>query len=576
MIKILFFCNALFKLSCATLFSILLCTNTFYSNDFVDFLYNKNNQKYDTGYFYDINSKLYTQISPECLDEKSIDINSIDKQYYSQPVDPFSGDFFVANKNFLTTYFSHLNSNMPMNILGICGYTAISNFLSFYDSYWNDNFIPDQYDSEPSKILSSILFDSETSRYESPGVWNNITYESPSMETLINEIFLSGITDVNCSAFKESLDRKIMQQIYNQIDSGTFLGKLFQIAINNGSINPHFFEYEYHNNNNNYVDGVGVNNQIMNDVLRDYIADNQSLNGWISIVTSSIVENSFTERQRIRSEVVDIVKSGRPAIVGGNRYTYDSNGIIVGEAGHMVVAYDYDEESDILYGNMGWSAPDTSHCNLNEYFTVGLSDYWTISMSQAFSKFTSNNYIFVDKTAYYFPGTNQIYNLIKPSDFGFPNQYGGSTNSTNSQIVLQRTGEIIDCNRLRCGFINNESINLSTRRYEPGIAFLELNFDKCISFAKFNISWWSENEAISQANSSYKIEFLYNNEYFTAVDLWRDVFLSNDRNFPTPILVNFPNGVSTIRIYGEANNPIYSQNKGRLSIKDLYIQYSNI
>lgn len=40
---------------------------------------------------------------------------------------------------------------MPNNSLGICGYTGISMFFSYYDSYWNDSFIPEQYESDVAK-----------------------------------------------------------------------------------------------------------------------------------------------------------------------------------------------------------------------------------------------------------------------------------------------------------------------------------------------------------------------------------------------------------------------------------------
>ena len=52
-----------------------------------------------------------------------------------------------------------------------------------------------------------------------------------------------------------------------------------------------------------------------------------------------------------------------------------------GSFGHVVIAYDYDEEKDILYGNMGWSSRYYSHYNLDEYFNIQMSDYWTLNIS---------------------------------------------------------------------------------------------------------------------------------------------------------------------------------------------------
>ena len=43
-------------------------------------------------------------------------------------------------------YFSNLVDNFGNNTHGTCSYVAIGMLLSFYDSYWNDNLIPESYD----------------------------------------------------------------------------------------------------------------------------------------------------------------------------------------------------------------------------------------------------------------------------------------------------------------------------------------------------------------------------------------------------------------------------------------------
>ena len=359
------------------------------------------NNDFDTGYFYQTEPiEGEVQIAENFL--PSIDQNNENNLALrmSQPSDPFEGDTFVSNKTYLSTYYSHLHENMPFNRLGICGYTGISMFLSFYDSYWNDDFIPEQYDSNISEIDSGQLYSNLTDNYESPGVWNNIDWTYPSVNDLKNEIINSGITDIESTEFKEALDRKIMGEVYEQIDDGTFLGKLFEIGIENGSIKPHFIESEYHVANEGYVDGIGVNNDIMNSVLSDYINDNESLRDKVSIVTSKMNNSSVSEKNRIRSEIVEIVKTGRPVLMGGNGYNdSNNNGVQDNDErsfGHIVVAYEYDEENDVLYGNMGWSSPNQAHRNLDEYFNIQMSDYWSINISSALPRSRTNNYIFTN------------------------------------------------------------------------------------------------------------------------------------------------------------------------------------
>ena len=539
------------------------------------------NDDFDTGYFYQTEPIAgETQIAENFLpSNKQINENDISLRT-SQPSDPFEGDTFVSNKSYLSAYYSHLHENMPLNRLGICGYTGISMFLSFYDSYWSDDFIPEQYDSNNTEISSTQLYSNSTYEYESPGVWNNIDWTYPSVDDLKNEIIESGITDTESTEFKEALDRKVMGEVYEQIDDETFLGKLFEIGIENGSIKPHFIESEYHVANEGYVDGIGVNNDIMNSVLTDYVEDNDYLRGKVSIVTSKINNSSTSEKNRIRSEIVEIVKTGRPVLMGGNGYTDSNNNGIQDKDeptfGHVVVAYEYDEKYDILYGNMGWSSAAQAHRNLDEYFNIQMSDYWALNISSALPRTRTDNYIFTDKNSYYAPGLNAIYNIIRPQDYGFPESYGEATTSINKTVTLPSTGETFETERLRCGYIEQECINISTKRYSPGLAYLEYTFDKDIYQIEVDLSWWSSSEKVYSNDSNYRIEYLLSSSiYFEVFDLWDDVTLSTNRNSPTTITIGFPQGIRTFRFYGLASNPTNDRNKGRLSIFDMVVRYYN-
>ncbi|MBP3733330.1 MAG: hypothetical protein J6I84_08815 [Bacilli bacterium] len=197
-------------------------------------------------------------------------------------------DTFVSNKTFLTNYFSHLSENFPTNQLGICGYTAISMFLSFYDTYWNDCVIEEKYD-KPEDVDSALFYNPYTAyeKYQSPGVFNNILDTDPEIEDLENEAKLVN-GDVESEEFKKALDSLIMREIKKQINDDTFLGKLFQIAIDNGSIKPHFAMEEYKIANQGYLNGIGVTNKIMSDVLGDYVKQNDLLNKSVTIRTSKI------------------------------------------------------------------------------------------------------------------------------------------------------------------------------------------------------------------------------------------------------------------------------------------------
>ena len=66
------------------------------------------------------------------------------------------------NNNFSTKQFYNLNNYYKNNSKGSCGYVALSMILSFYDTYWDDRVIPENYDQNAN-------FQTGTS-FESPGI----------------------------------------------------------------------------------------------------------------------------------------------------------------------------------------------------------------------------------------------------------------------------------------------------------------------------------------------------------------------------------------------------------------------
>lgn len=532
---------------------------------------------YDTGYFYATVSSNNQIMNPENFTPGLKQSNPI-----VPPSNPFENDVFVPNNNYLFTYYYHLIDNMPRNTMGICGYTGISMLLSFYDSYWYDYFVTEQYDSEKSFLDSSLLNSSVADSYNSPGVKNNITSSGPSIETFKKEIKNMGITDEQSATFKDELDKRISGFVLEQINSNTFLGKLFQVAIDNQIIKSRYIP-GCSVNNDYYLNGIGVNYDIMSTVLGGYISSNNSIKNRVSIVTSKLQNDSQIEKTRIRSEIINIVKSGRPVLMGGNGYEDNNhNGVQdftndpntnEGTFGHVVVAYDYDEVNDILYGNMGWSHEAQVHRNLDEFFNIQISDYWSIKILDI-PVDRPNNYIFTDKNAYYSPYYDSIYSVMTAIHHGFAPSYGPADSSISQTIVLPYSNDTIYSSRQRCGLIEGKCVNLSPKRYAPGISFLEYTFDKDVRRFEVGLSWWSKNEMVGIGNSTYCIEYSLNGiDYITAIDLWRDVTLSKDKDSPTAVIIYLPVGVRKIRYFAQCLNPVNDRNKGRLSIHKTLIEY---
>lgn len=487
-------------------------------------------------------------------------------------------DSFVPDKQFLYTYYRHLNNNKPYNNLGICGYTAISMFLSFFDTYWNDLIIEEKYESNVTNINSNSLY--KNYYYESPGVYNNLSYSSPSMNSLINELKNLGYTDSNSIEYKKELDKLIMREINSQIKEGTFLGKLFSIGLNNGSIIPHSTLDSYNSNSDNYLNGIGVNYTIMNNILTDYVNTNSFLSNEVNIVTgknnydrSSDLQNYEIDRNRIRNNIIQLLKEGKPVIIGGQGFDdkNNNNAQDINEStwGHVAIAYEYDEANDIIYGNLGWSS-SYNHANFDNQFNLGITDYWTFNFKNNSQNMT-NHYYFNDYNASYSPYRKKVFNELKPEEYEFEQSYNFAEIASEITIPNSLNKNTIQFKRLRTGFIENQYINLSPRRIGAGIAYLEYSLSQPIVELDVNLSFWSKKEFTNSYNSEYLIQY-YDDEWKTALNLWDDISLSTSRLSPTSLKFIFPFKITKFRFYSSS---IYEsdRNKGRLSIFEMRLCY---
>ena len=258
--------------------------------------------------------------NPELFDNEVNVISST-----SSPIIDDKEDIYISNKQFLFDYFTNLKNNILQNRIGMCGYTAIGMFLSYYDSYWDDHFIEDKYESQQTNIYSFTL---HKSGYNSPGVKNTLS-NSPTKDSISKKIIESGITDTNSEEYKKAFDYEVMNFIIGEIEKDSFAGKLFSIALENGSIVPHYSLDTYYSGekngaviNKNYLTGVGVNYDVIDSVLRDYIKQNEFINDKIQIQTSKIdiKKNELEEKNRIRNEIIELIKQGKPVLCGGNGF----------------------------------------------------------------------------------------------------------------------------------------------------------------------------------------------------------------------------------------------------------------
>ena len=97
----------------------------------------------------------------------------------------------------LIDYYSNLDSNISENVVGTCTYVSTNMLLSYYDTYLNDNIIPEQYDVTSSNLNVS------------PGVMHeNLAYYAS--------------------------DIPLYKQKLLELSGVSLQAKLYELAVNNG------------------------------------------------------------------------------------------------------------------------------------------------------------------------------------------------------------------------------------------------------------------------------------------------------------------------------------------------------
>lgn len=216
--------------------------------------------------------------------------------------EPFLKDWYV------TEYFSNLRSNYPYNTHGTCSYTALAMFLSYYDTYWDDSIIPEQYEQratfDPSND-GNADFDLVPFGTESPGLRSEDFDE------------VSEMTQSEYAQFVE--------------DTGNmyFQSRLMNIA------DDYLGSVDFDENSS-----FGMTYQELFGLARHYV------------YTYTNLDPEFTSiwgfgggRPSNRIAVIGQLEEGNPVLI---RCSSPDLGT------HAMVAYDYDRDTDQIYVHTGW------------------------------------------------------------------------------------------------------------------------------------------------------------------------------------------------------------------------------
>lgn len=260
---------------------------------------------------------------------------------------------------------------------------------------------------------------------------------------------------------------------------------------------------------------------------------------------------------QITNRAIAILKNGiennRPVLVNGS--------------GHSTIAYGYDD--NYVFVHTGWGGVAATPWSTFTTKWIGNEfDTGAIDIEMTCEHYHSDNYYSAYYNEYYCPdGVKHTKTTINPEHHGFEPQYFFSSRLSNFAFG----NYIIETNRLRTGYIENQFINLSPKREGAGVAFLEYNLPSYVKKITVNVSLWSNAEYYLKATDKILIEYRNSNgEWVTAIDLLNDINLSNDRTNQNRITIAFPKQTSSFRFYTESNAS-GNKNKGRLSIGQMEV-----
>lgn len=311
------------------------------------------------------------------------------------------------------------------------------------------------------------------------------------------------------------------------------------------------------NKNDNLIIRHGYNSVTLNH--QDYPAKGQR-------VTPCTMY--FAGRDPVIADEIEILSPNYSCSDGGVYYTFSAGG-----------ASSMGDTSTVIYGNTKvkadyyLAATDTTEV---QPVYVHNQKWFIESLSISFGPIgagisAGSNTDIMEGTTMNLKGysnrINQNVHVMNPVDWDFDGRYYFQNEGLKQTTTVLENDFTISTERLRCGYIEEEYINLSPNRYNAGDAYLEMNFNKPVYELDIYLSFWSASESLFFINDDYAyLQYLDSNgNWKTRLDLLR-ADLPEDRTAPKYYEFDFIEGTYGIRIVAHKQTPNTNRNKGRICI----------
>lgn len=523
-------------------------------------------------------------------------------------------------ENYQTYYFNKLGSNMGNNTKGSCGFVATGMLLSFWDTYWDDNIISENFDA------TTELEDGYIDLYaESPGV---IREPSRISDVEDNETYDQYIHDYADNYFHFKLIDLFDRHISHREPGDYGMGYQDYINLFN------YYAYDYLGYTTEEVEiiysDVDVRNKTI-DLIKDGIPVKLSIGGHAVVAydydekTDNIYCNFGWGPNTSHVTIEQMGYKDYKNLVAfnfkddhhdhhSNNYTYINE---YGENDTLCSCWAcIPKEVIITSGNYLDETPtykwdslihEKWHRNLSLHFTFNILDNnrhevfkdsnvfdptYTLSKSQwntAISVPGNSYYIYIGFESPVDPYWDDFYCItefiepkdyadkaqIKPSDWNFEERYWFANEGENGNEYRETNIAIKNLNitshRLRCGYIEEQYVNLSPRREGAGEAYLRLTWDKPVYSYMFGASYWSssenlDGEAVVRVMDRNRVWQSVSSSDFNLKTLGLSTTRSNIKRF----VGKHSEGIYGLEFYCTAS-ATGDRNKGRICIDDIVL-----
>ena len=365
---------------------------------------------------------------------------------------------FKYHTHFMQEHFGNIqtqshwnNANLyPANDIGSCPYVSMALLLSFYDAYWNDDFVPSGYETKGTISLLSGIIGDETHFTLENSEWDKYA--------AANGIDLSNISDANINT---------AQQVYSDFIDAHW-DKYFQLYLIHLAKEQGFHDGEL---------VYELTGDEMVDFLEFYL---YNICGFTSnqITVNRMRENLTTTNEDLFNAAKAHIQEGFPVIYGG--YEADIGNIkllsSIGDSfsGHALLAYDLtDDENDIILSPC-WNSEPTETFYTTDYRY--LSDIiWLEINEDAFPHVCSDSYdstvglehycicdIYYDHPAHThkIDEVTPVYHAYDSTTHTFTCFWDGEIVTTSHKFAYQSISNAYHTYECDCGYTNVANHNM--------------------------------------------------------------------------------------------------------------------